>query len=75
MIMVFTNILTKHQNNFIHTKCVVLLRTGGIYIRRRSLGCDNDLHERVCVYMCVHVLVSVYVGVFSLIFETLIMIG
>ena len=33
--MVFTNILTKHQNNFIHTKCVVLLRTGGIYIRRR----------------------------------------
>ena len=39
------------------------------------LGCDKDLHERVCVYMCVHVLVSVYVGVFSLIFETLIMIG
>ena len=33
--MVFTNILTKHQNNFIHTKCVVLLRRGGIYIRRR----------------------------------------
>ena len=35
MIMVFTNILTMHQNNFIHTKCVVLLRRGGIYIRRR----------------------------------------
>ena len=27
------------------------------------LGCDNDLHERVRVYMCVHVLVSMYVGV------------
>ena len=37
MIMVFTNILNKHQNNFIHTKCVVLLRRGGIYIRRRRI--------------------------------------
>ena len=41
MIMVFTNILTKHQNNYIHTKCVVLLRRGGIYIRRRRLNNNN----------------------------------
>ena len=50
-------------------------RMYALYRVPSSLGCDNDLHERVRVYMCVHVLVSVYVGVFSLIFETLIMIG
>ena len=30
-----------------------------------GLGCDNDLHEHVRVYMCVHVLVSVYVAVMA----------
>ena len=58
--MVFTNILTKHQNNFIHTKCVVLLRRGGIYIRRRRSYKDIiymsnmlKVYELFCLYLLV----------------------